>query len=73
MTKKNIWRNRRFKNSPEEYLRFGFNQKENAFFLDRGNTNVKWVHDNPFFTDKLSMTVYGTETGETEWMYYRRI
>ena len=51
---------------PEEYLRFGFNQKADAFFLDRGNTNVKWVHDNPFFTDKLSMTVYGTETGEKQ-------
>jgi beta-fructofuranosidase len=44
---------------PEEYLRFGYNQKADAFFLDRGNTNVQWVHDNPFFTDKLSMNVYG--------------
>jgi len=44
---------------PEEYLRFGYNQKADAFFLDRGNTNVQWVHNNPFFTDKLSMNVYG--------------
>ena len=45
---------------PEEYLRIGYNQKADAFFLDRGNTRVQWVHDNPFFTDKLTMTVYGT-------------
>ena len=54
---------------PEEYLRFGYNQKADAFFLDRGNTNVQWVHDNPYFTDKLSMTVYGTETGGTQTGY----
>ena len=51
---------------PEEYLRFGYNQKADAFFLDRGNTNVQWVHDNPYFTDKLSMTVYGTKDGSTQ-------
>jgi len=51
---------------PEEYLRFGYNVKADAFFLDRGHTNVQWVHDNPFFTDKLSMNVYGEAT-ETKW------
>ncbi len=51
---------------PEEYLRIGYNQKADAFFLDRGNTRVQWVHDNPFFTDKLTMTVYGTKTGNTQ-------
>ena len=51
---------------PEEYLRIGYNQKADAFFLDRGNTKVQWVHDNPFFTDKLTMTVYGTSTGITQ-------
>ena len=51
---------------PEEYLRIGYNQKADAFFLDRGNTKVQWVHDNPFFTDKLTMTVYGTSTGNPQ-------
>ena len=51
---------------PDEYLRFGFNVKADAFFLDRGHTNVQWVHDNPFFTDKLSMNVYGEATN-IEW------
>ena len=51
---------------PEEYLRFGYNVKADAFFLDRGHTNVQWVHDNPFFTDKLSMNVYGEAT-DTKW------
>ena len=45
---------------PEEYLIVGYNVKADAFFLDRGHTNVQWVHQNPFFTDKLSMNVYGT-------------
>ena len=44
---------------PEEYLRIGFNQKADAFFIDRGHTNVQFVHNNPFFTDKLSINVYG--------------
>ena len=47
---------------PEEYLIFGYNVKADAFFLDRGHTNVQWVHQNPFFTDKLSMNVYGSST-----------
>ena len=44
---------------PEEYLRIGFNRRHNVFFIDRGHTNVQFVHDNPFFTDKLSLTIYG--------------
>ena len=50
---------------PEEYLRIGFNQKADAFFIDRGHTNVQFVHDNPFFTDKLSVNVYGEATTKT--------
>ncbi len=52
---------------PEEYLIFGYNVKADAFFLDRGHTNVQWVHDNPFFTDKLSMNVYGTSNPTDTW------
>ena len=58
---------------PEEYLRFGYNQKADAMFLDRGNTNVQWVHDNPFFTDKLSMNVYGSSTGVTQTGIYKSV
>ena len=50
---------------PEEYLIVGYNVKADAFFLDRGHTNVQWVHQNPFFTDKLSMNVYGTKDEST--------
>ena len=51
---------------PEEYLRFGFHQKADAFFFDRGHSNVKFVKENPFFSDRLSMTVYGTALEETQ-------
>ena len=52
---------------PEEYLIVGYNVKADAFFLDRGHTNVQWVHQNPFFTDKLSMNVYGTSREDIKW------
>jgi beta-fructofuranosidase len=52
---------------PEEYLIFGYNVKADAFFLDRGHTNVQWVHQNPFFTDKLSMNVYGEVNKTDKW------
>ena len=42
---------------PDEYLRLGFQAEASAFFIDRGNTNVEWVHTNRFFTDKLSVNV----------------
>ena len=42
---------------PEEYLRLGFEAEAGAFFIDRGRTNVQWVHDNPYFTDKLSVNI----------------
>ncbi len=41
----------------EEYLRLGYEAEAGAFFIDRGHTNVQWVHDNPYFTDKLSVHV----------------
>ncbi len=43
---------------PEEYLRIGHNNKADAFFIDRGHTNVQWCHENPFFTDKVSVNIY---------------
>ena len=42
---------------PDEYLRLGYEGEAGAFFVDRGHTNVDWVHDNPFFTDKLSVHI----------------
>ena len=44
-----------------EYLRIGHNNKADAFFIDRGHTHVQWCHDNPFFTDKVSVTIYKKE------------
>ena len=42
---------------PDEYLRLGYQAEAGAFFIDRGNTNVEWVHTNRFFTDKISVNV----------------
>ena len=50
---------------PEEYLRIGFNTRHKSFFIDRGHSNVQFVHDNPFFTDKLSLNVNGIKTDST--------
>ena len=47
---------------PDEFLRLGFQAEAGAFFIDRGNTNVDWVHNNPFFTDKLSVNVQPSKT-----------
>ncbi|AET37699.1 beta-fructofuranosidase SUC2 Ecym_1473 [Eremothecium cymbalariae DBVPG len=38
-----------------EYLRLGHNAQAAAFFIDRGNTKVEFVHSNPFFTNRLSV------------------
>ncbi len=46
---------------PDEYLRLGYEAEAGAFFVDRGHTNVDWVHDNPFFTDKLSVHIQPKE------------
>ncbi|CCK70407.1 beta-fructofuranosidase SUC2 KNAG_0E01410 [Huiozyma naganishii CBS 8797] len=39
----------------DEYLRIGFGANAATFFIDRGHTAVNWVHENPFFTDKMSV------------------
>ena len=40
-----------------EYLRFGYEQKAAAFYLDRSHSNVPWVFENPYFSDKISLNV----------------
>ena len=40
-----------------EYLRFGYEQKATAFYLDRSHSNVPWVFENPYFSDKVSLNV----------------
>ena len=52
---------------PDEYLRLGYEGEAGAFFVDRGHTNVDWVHDNPFFTDKLSVHIQPqSKSGDTK-------
>jgi beta-fructofuranosidase len=51
---------------PDEYLRLGFQAEASAFFIDRGNTNVEWVHTNRFFTDKISVNVQPNPKEETQ-------
>ena len=55
---------------PDEYLRLGFQAEAAAFFIDRGHTNVDWVHDNPFFTDKLSVNIQPQSTTDSISTYY---
>ena len=50
---------------PEKYLKIDFNTKHKAFFIDRRHSNVQFVHDNPFFTDKLSLNVNSIKTDST--------
>ena len=44
-------------NDNSEYLRFGYEQKATAFYLDRSHSNVPWVFENPYFSDKISLNV----------------
>lgn len=46
----------------KEYLRLGYEANAGSFFLDRGNSDVTFVKENPYFTDKLSVLnePYGT-------------
>ncbi|SMN22757.1 similar to Saccharomyces cerevisiae YIL162W SUC2 Invertase, sucrose hydrolyzing enzyme [Maudiozyma saulgeensis] len=39
----------------DEYLRLGFEGNAAAFFIDRGNTDVEFVKENPFFTTRMSV------------------
>lgn len=45
------------KEGNEEYLRIGYEGNSGAFFLDRGHSNVDFVSEDPFFTDKLSTSL----------------
>jgi beta-fructofuranosidase len=49
---------------PDEYLRLGYQCEAGAFIIDRGHTNVEWVHENRFFTDKLSVNIQTSKTGD---------
>ncbi|CEP64506.1 beta-fructofuranosidase SUC2 LALA0_S12e00342g [Lachancea lanzarotensis] len=41
----------------EEYLRLGYEHNAAAFFLDRGNSEVEFVNQNPFFTNRVSQNI----------------
>ncbi len=53
----------------EEYLRLGYEAEAGAFFIDRGHKNIEWVHDNPYFTDKLSVHVQPTNPTQDDKQY----
>ena len=57
-----------FKGSSDnsEYLRFGYEQKATAFYVDRSHSNVPWVFENPYFSDKISLNVMPYQTFEGE-------
>ena len=54
----------------DEFLRLGYEAEAGAFFVDRGHTNVDWVHDNPFFTDKLSVNIQPQSSSDSDKTYY---
>lgn len=39
-----------------EYLRLGFVANAGAFYIDRGNSNVDFVNENPLFTTRMSVS-----------------
>lgn len=39
----------------KEYLRLGYEANAAAFFIDRGHSNIDFVKENPFFTQRLSV------------------
>ncbi|CEP62633.1 uncharacterized protein LALA0_S06e00166g [Lachancea lanzarotensis] len=41
----------------DEYLRLGYELNAAAFFLDRGNTEVDFVSENPFFNNKVTQNI----------------
>ncbi|SCV02021.1 LANO_0F14708g1_1 [Lachancea nothofagi CBS 11611] len=41
----------------DEYLRLGYEQNAAAFFLDRGNSEVDFVNENPFFNNRVSQNI----------------
>ena len=43
-------------------MRIGFENNAAAFFIDRGHSSVKFVDENPFFTDILSVNLHPLET-----------
>ncbi|SCU97139.1 LADA_0H04698g1_1 [Lachancea dasiensis] len=47
-----------------EYLRLGYVVSAAAFFLDRGNSRVNFVHANPFFGNKVSKNLEPYESAE---------
>lgn len=48
----------------DEYLRIGYEGNSGAFFLDRGHSNVEFVSQDPFFTNKLSTYLEPYKTSE---------
>lgn len=40
----------------DEYLRLGYEANSKQFFLDRGHSNIPFVQENPFFTQRLSVS-----------------
>ncbi|AGO10974.1 AaceriAFR529Wp [[Ashbya] aceris (nom. inval.)] len=46
----------------DEYLRLGYSTQAADFFLDRGNSKVPFVHENPFFTNKMAINIEPWET-----------
>ncbi|QID78288.1 Invertase 4 [Saccharomyces pastorianus] len=55
---------------PEEYLRMGFEASASSFFLDRGNSKVKFVKENPYFTNRMSVNNQPFKS-ENDLSYYK--
>ena len=42
---------------PSEYLLIGYENEATAFYVDRSHSNVEFVHNNPYFSDKISVNL----------------
>ena len=42
---------------PSEYLLIGYENEASAFYVDRSHSNVEFVHNNPYFSDKISVNL----------------
>ena len=51
-----------------EYLLIGFENEAKAFYVDRSHSNVEFVHNNPYFSDKISVNLQPSENNTNKYI-----
>ena len=49
-----------------EYLLIGYENEATAFYVDRSHSNVEFVHNNPYFSDKISVNLQPLSSNDDE-------